>query len=421
MMLSSALNTSAIRTGGKDLLSVALMDARNRSLFLLCQVEPLWTSGKYPHDAALSLGIPPPQWIAGRLGWYQERWTARNVQRHVGAGLDLSQPPLPSIDPYADERWGMARVGFTASERQAAVSFESTRAYLLETFELTLGLLEKAADDDAGLHVFRACLCHEDQQAEVWLQHAQMLGLPVQLTAAPTVLPRPPMGLTGTCWRLGSDPGGWVPDNEMPVHSVQLPSFEIDAQPVTWAQFSEFVDDGGYDEPSHWSAQGWAWVTSPDPLNPQDCHRRAPRYVEHMGRASGAVVQTRFGQTTRLNANQSAVHLTWWEADAYARWAGRRLPDEAEWEISAHQAGRQGWRWGDVWEWTANVYRPYPGYQGSVSGAAMDPTENVAFGQGRVARGASFATADRLRHPKARRGLHPDRNDGFIGFRTCAV
>lgn len=415
--LTSQLTTSAVRSGDKDLLSLALMDARNRSLYLLGQVEQLWTSNRYPHGLAVNLGIPPPQWAAGRIGWYQERWTARNVQRHLGARLDPDQPPLPSMEPQADQFWGTSHTALTASELQNLPSFQAVRAYLLETLELTLVLLDKAADDDDGLHVFRSCLQHEDQQAEVWLQQAQLLGLPVQLSAAPAMSPRQPMSVAGGRWDLGSLPGGWVPGNELPAHVVSVPSFDIDAQPVTWAQFAEFVDDGGYDEPAHWTGPGWAWVTSPDPLNAMDPHRRAPRHVEQMGRASGAVLQTRFGQTTRLNANQSAVHLTWWEADAFARWAGRRLPDEAEWEIAAHQAARQGWRWGDVWEWTANVYRAYPGHQGAV----LDPAENVSFGQGRAVRGASFATVDRLRHPKARRGLMADRNDWFIGFRTCAL
>ena len=78
--------------------------------------------------------------------------------------------------------------------------------------------------------------------------------------------------------------------------------------------------------------------------------------------ASGAVLQTLFGRPARMAGSQSAMHVSWWEADAWARWAGRRLPTEVEWEIAAHAAARRGFRWGDVREWTAGTLRPWPGF-----------------------------------------------------------
>ena len=100
------------------------------------------------------------------------------------------------------------------------------------------------------------------------------------------------------------------------------------------AQYVEFVGDGGYDHPEFWDPAGWQWLQSEG--------RRGPRYVEQIGVASGAVVQTRFGNAMRMLGHQPAMHMSWWEADAWCRWAGRRLPAEVEWEVAAHTASRRG-------------------------------------------------------------------------------
>src|SRR5690606_16421945 len=133
---------------------------------------------------------------------------------------------------------------------------------------------------------------------------------------------------------------GFVFDNEQAQHEVSVPEFEIDAQPVSWAQFVEFVDDGAYDRPELWAPEGWNWLQATAASE----GRRGPRYVEQIGVASGAVMQTRFGKPMRMLGNQPAMHMSWWEADAWCRWAGRRLPAEVEWEVAAHTAARRGFR-----------------------------------------------------------------------------
>jgi formylglycine-generating enzyme required for sulfatase activity len=118
---------------------------------------------------------------------------------------------------------------------------------------------------------------------------------------------------------------------------------------------------------------------------------------------------------------QPAVHLSWWEADAWARWAGRRIAPEVEWEVAAHAGAHRGFHWGGVYEWTAGTLRPWPGYRADPwsGGGVFDPAP--AFGQARVLRGASFATRARLRSAKARGFSLPDCDEGFFGFRTCAL
>jgi formylglycine-generating enzyme required for sulfatase activity len=198
---------------------------------------------------------------------------------------------------------------------------------------------------------------------------------------------------------------------------VDVPEFEIDAQPVTWAQYVEFIDDGGYDRQELWHPQGWEWLQREAAAD----GRRGPRHVEQIGVASGAVMQTLFGKPTRMGGTQVLMHASWWEANAYARWAGRRLPTEAEWEIAALQAGRRGFRWGEVREWTAGTLRPFAGYQPDAWAPHAELDTQRLFGAARVLRGASFATRSRMRHPRARMWALPQRDEGFVGFRTCAV
>jgi formylglycine-generating enzyme required for sulfatase activity len=143
--------------------------------------------------------------------------------------------------------------------------------------------------------------------------------------------------------------------------------------------------------------------------------------VEQIGVASGAVMQTVFGKPTRMGASQVAMHVTWWEADAWARWAGRRLPTEAEWEIAALQGARRGFRWGDVREWTAGTLRPFAGFRQDAWAEPAELDVSTMLGAARVLRGGSFAMRARMRHPRARAWALPERDDGFVGFRTCAL
>jgi EgtB-related family protein len=128
-------------------------------------------------------------------------------------------------------------------------------------------------------------------------------------------------------------------------------------------------------------------------------------------------MQTRFGVPRRMLGHQPVMHATWWEADAWCRWAGRRLPAEVEWELAAHTAARRGFRWGDVWEWTGTTFQPYPGFVADPLGAYS----HAGFGTHKVLRGASFATRARMKHPKFRHFALPARDDLFVGFRSCAL
>jgi gamma-glutamyl hercynylcysteine S-oxide synthase len=414
-----SMDSPQIRSAGAELLSLALMDARNHTLHLMSEFERLVPDLRFASDLSVPrMGeVLPPLWLLGHAGWFQEYWVGRNTQRHLGLQCPQQPALLASIEPRADACFDPRLSSRAERWTHAYPDLLSIKTYLLETLETTLELLEKAAPTDEGLYFFRLALAREDQLSEQFIVMAQTLGLKLPVPPMSALASRAPLLVPATRWQMGAAPGGFSFDNEAPQHEISVPEFEIDAQPVSWAQFVEFVDDSGYDDMAHWSPQGQQWLQEVSSGQGKEYGRRAPRYVEQIGVASGAVMQTRFGRMQRMASSASAVHLSWHEAQAYAHWAGRRLPTEVEWEIAASKLTGQGFRWGDVWEWTINTFRPYPGFipspwhQGSI----------VHFEHCKTLRGASWATRERMKVPTFRGFARPERDGGFFGFRTCAL
>ncbi|MBL0730462.1 SUMF1/EgtB/PvdO family nonheme iron enzyme [Piscinibacter sp. HJYY11] len=394
-----------MRRAGRELLSLALMDTRNHSLRWMSAIEAALPG--FTVSENLREGLNPPLWSLGHLAWYQEHWISRNVQRQRGTQADPTALRLASIEPLADQ---LFHPSVTPAELRWDLELpepQAIRQYLADTLETTLELLDHAPDEDDALYFFRLALFHEDAQLEAFAELSQTLGFDASLLPPiGTLASRAPVLFPATRWMLGSPPGGFAFDNERPAHEHGVPEFEIDAQPVTWGQYCEFVEDGGYDDERHWSPEGWAWV--------QREGRRTPRHVDQMRQS---VLMQRFGKMTRVPMTQPAMHVSWYEADAWCRWAQRRLPTELEWEVAAHQGASRGVRFGQVWEWTAGSFRPYPGF-------APGPDaqySQAAFGSHKVLRGGSFATNERMRNAKYRRFLLPQRDDVFSGFRSVAM
>ncbi len=405
------IHSPAIRQAGAELLSMALMDARNHSLQLYSQVEGQLDARAM--ERAMQIDVSPPLWELGRLAWYQEYWIARNLQRGKGAACDPTPVRLASQQASADLCWNPALSSVEQRWRMDLPDAAATRGFLLQTLETSLELLEKTDGQDRSLYFFRLALMHEDQWFESLCRSAQAMGWAIDLPAPAALAQREPLLLPSTRWNMGWTEAGFALDNELPAHEIQLPEYEIDAQPVTWAQYVEFVDDGGYDRAELWQPEGWAWLE--DRIRAEG--RRGPRHVEQIGVASGAVMLTRFGRATRMSGSQPVQHVSWWEADAWCRWAGRRLPAEVEWEAASGLAARRGFVWGGVWEWTASTFRGYPGF---APGSDRDWTVPW-LGRCKSVRGASFATRPRLRHEKFRGFLEPHCDDAFVGFRSCAA
>lgn len=406
-----------LRTASKDLLSLALMDARNHTLRWLSVYEAGLDAidWRVPMRAELN----PPLWEAGHIGWFQEHWIGRHVQRQRGTACDPTGVRLASIEPQADAWYDSSNVPHDSRWALDLPTAQHTRDYLAETMEITFDLLEAvdtdAADPDQALYFFRLALFHEDMHGEALASMAQTLGLSVgdgsnvlpATSARGSAVQRPPVLFPAMRWTMGMPSGhGFVFDNEVSAHEIAVPEFEIDAQAVTWAQYADFVEDGGYDDARWWSAVGWQWV-----------QREARRVPRHVDRIRQGVLQRRFGALVHVPMLQPVVHVSWHEAEAWCRWAGRRLPTEVEWEAAAHAGAARGFRWGEVWEWTATTFRGYPGFG---AGPYRDYSQPW-FGTHKVLRGASFATSGRLRHPKFRNFYRPERDDAFCGFRSCAA
>ena len=392
-MSSSADDPYAIRAANAELLSLALIDARNHTL--------RWFAAFADRDAVDYTVVD----IVERAGQYQDDWIARNLQRSRGESCAADAPRLPPVND---------RLMVDGGRQHHMPLFDDLQAWLVQTLETTLDLLHTATPDDAGLHFFRLALRHEDRLGEALAELAAERQLP---DAAPAGVPPPPwrtlaarpprepLWLPSQRHWLGSRMGGTVPEGERWAHEVLLPEFEIDAQPVSWARYVEFAEDAGYDRRELWSDAGWAWV--------QNTSRRAPRHVEQL---RGAVLVQRRGQMQRVAANQPVLHVSRHEAEAWCRWAGRRLPTEPEWELAAMVGASRGFVWGDVFEWVAGSARAWPGHE-----AGPGALDRVPRGAAGVLRGASWMTRARERHPKARRFALPDQDTMFSGFRSCAL
>mgnify|MGYP000482028734 CR=1 FL=1 len=396
------------RQGDAAALAQALQDSRRDTLATFAPYEAALPGLKVPQHAELN----PPLWELGHIGWFQSWWLTRNPARTQGVDADPDAPRRAPARDDADQLYNSSQVPHGSRWQLPLPDAAATRADLQRQIDETLALLARwpvASADDRPLYFFRLALLHEDMHHEAALYMAQALNVAIEDPRwQPSPLPPPPpaLHLARDRWRLGSPAdAGFAFDNELSAQEVQLPAVQIDAQAVRWAEFLPFVEAGGYREERWWTPDGRAWLASSG--------ARAPRYLRHEG---DTWLQRRHGRWQALPKNEAAGHLTQHEALAWCRWAGRRLPTEAEWECAAFTAG-PAFRWGNVWEWTASAFAPFAGF-------CAHPYRDYSapwFDGRPVLRGASFMTQPRLRHPRYRNFFLPGRNDIAAGFRSCAA
>jgi len=401
MRLASDPAPSA-RSAPAPLLADALRASRSDTLATFAACERALPGLVVPQRSTLN----PPLWELGHVGWFQAYWLARNPQRDRGAAADPLAPRSPGMGPDADALYDSSRVPHATRWALPLPAAADTQDLLEQQLQTTLALLREAGDSDDALYFFRLALFHEDMHHEAALYMAQSLGLPLDDARwqAPRLAgARQRLALGAGTVTLGRGGPGFAFDNELCAHAVALPPGDIDSRVVSWGEFLPFAEAGGYAQPAWWSDAGAAWL--------RGAGRQAPRYLRREG---AAWWQWRHGVWRELDLHEPACHLSAFEAEAWCRWAGRRLPTEAEWERAAGEQPAV-FDWGAVWEWTASPFEPYPGFQPHPYRDYSAPW----FGSRRVLRGASFMTQPRLHDPRYRNFFAPDRDDVPAGFRSA--
>ncbi len=260
---------------------------------------------------------------------------------------------------------------------------------------------------ELGLH-------HEQQHQELLI--TDMLDVFARTPLAPALMPdwREPLydpeparflSLPGGVIRIGHAGDGFCFDNETPAHEALLPPFRIASHLVRNGEFLAFMREGGYQKPLHWMSEGWAAVQAQGWSSPALWRQR-----------DGTWWQMGPGGLALLDPDAPVRHVSWYEADAFARWAGARLPTEFEWEAASSFLDRRE-REGHVWQWTDSAYRPYPGYR-PAAGAVGEYNGKFMINQ-MVLRGGSLATSPGHTRVTYRNFFHPDKRWQFTGLRLA--
>jgi len=417
--------------------------------------------------------VNPPLWEIGHVAWTQEFWTLRRL-RNERPLLENGDRLYNSTDVAHDTRWELL-----------LPTRASTLDYMNEVLERCVARIEGATELSADeFYFYWLTTFHEGMHAEALAYTRQTLGYSAPASAADVTPgdfgsgPHPgDVEIPGGTFLIGATEDlPFVFDNEKWAYPVAVESFRIARAPVTNREFLAFVEDGGYREPRYWSAEGWQWLTiggAPqleksfskffnknihEKTDLAEFESRLDHPIYWRRESNGRWQQRIYDRYVPLKDDLPMAHVSWYEAEAYCKWAGRRLPTEFEWEVAAsaapfdrmrrrfpwgedrpassqanldwhaggivevgaHSAGDSGFGCrqmiGNVWEWTASDFQPYPGF-------SADPYKEYSqpwFGTHKVLRGGCWATSSLLIRNTWRNFYTPDRRDVWAGFRTCA-
>ena len=394
--------TSSFRDASPEQLAASLQDARHYtlSLFELFQLAGLDNLARVPYLAIIN----PPLWELGHLVWFAEWFVLRDAPAD-----DDAMRQRPSQLPNADRWFDSSKVHHNTRWTLDLPDTSTVKRYAQDILNRIISKLNQQPVDAATLYRIRLALAHEDMHGEAFAYTLQTLGLAAlpQLTHPRNFSTnQTSLSFKGGLFEMGSPRTDmFVFDNEKWSHEIFLAAFQIDSNLITNVQYKKFMADDGYKNMQFWSEAGQKWLLA--------SQRKAPRYwlwEDAWNRCD------RFGKPLELDADAPVRHITLHEAQAYCRWSGRRLPTEAEWEY-ASMSGNANFRYGNLWEWTASVFEPYSGFTAD----AYQDYSAPWFGTHQVLRGASFATQPRIRSTRYRNFYMAERDDMFVGFRTCAV
>jgi iron(II)-dependent oxidoreductase len=439
----------------------ALQEARARTLELVSDLSDEQMVG--PRLAVVN----PLRWEIAHVAWFQEYWVLRHLRRQEPV-WDVADRMYDSARIAHDARWDLPLPA-------KAETIDYTQRILNRVLEQTTANTPCEVNGYDEAYFLRLALFHEDMHGEAITYTRQTLGYPSPHITTAGVLTEgenreaeaapSPLSLLkelgdaevpGGTFMLGSVPATpFVFDNEMWAHPVEVKPFAISRTAVTNAEFAAFVDDEGYRRREFWDEEGWRWRES--------AMAEHPVYWQPL--SGGRWLHRNFDQWTPLADDLPVLHVNWYEASAYCRWAGRRLPTEAEWEMAASSEPApdgQGiaerkrlYPWGDspptperanldwhnmgcieahalpasesafgcrqmignAWEWTGSAFAPFPGF---VAGPYKEYSAPW-FGDHKVLRGGCWVTRSRLIRNNYRNFYKPDRRDVWAGFRTCAL
>ncbi len=426
-----------------DALLAQIDDARVRTLALIGDLDTTQLMG--PRLAIVN----PLLWEIGHTAYFYEYWVLR---RHLGE---------PAIRTDADALYDSMTIAHDDRWDLPLPPLDETLAYMAEVKARVRDRIAAGPADRYRDYLAQYAVYHEDMHTEAFTYTRQTLRYPTPAIAIGDAADQVGGGLDGDAripggrFGLGAvDDGRFVFDNEKWMHDRDVKPFAIARAAVSNQDYAAFVDAGGYAEGRYWDADGWAW--------------RSRHGLDHpcYWRHTGAGWEQRHFDTWRpLRPAAAVIHVSWYEARAYCRWADRRLPSELEWEVAAAAeptsdggglaARKRYYPWGDtpptarhanldggalgtidvgalsagdsafgcrqmignVWEWTDTTFGPYPGFSPDMYQDYSQPL----FGGTRVLRGGAWTTRGRMIRNTWRTYYGPERNDVFAGFRTCAL
>jgi len=387
-------------------------------------------------------GMNPPLWEMGHAAFFYEDFLLRPL-------ID----PAPRM-PGTDEIWDSFEIPHRARwDPDLRPDKEATLDYYSRVIEEMRRFLKRGELTEKSVYLTRYTIHHQNMHLESMIWCRQTLAYPPPSTWKAVPGPAPEASgwcdieIEGGTYLVGceEDPissGTFSFDNERPGFHTEVEPFRISSALVSNGEFLRFVEDGGYADDRHWSFGGRWWK--------KECQANHPLYWRQ--REDAWEVRW-FDRWKPLNPGAPVLHVSYWEAEAYCNWAGRRLPSEIEWEAAARGPEGRLFPWGDrldsdrvdmdarflgqqsagafaegasprgclqmlgtAWEWTASQYFPYDGFTMDVY-----PFMSILqFGDHKVTRGGSCATSSCLIRSTYRQAYLPGRRDVFTGFRTCA-
>lgn len=448
-----------------------LRETRSRTLELVADLTDEQMIG--PRLAIVN----PPLWEIGHIAWTQEFWALRHLRRQKPL-LEGADAIYNSSDVAHDTRWELLlpsrekTLEYMKSVLNRVTDSLSSQEPARETLYFYLLVIFHEDMHDEAIAYTRQTLAYPPPKLSVAPAHSNNIG------SGPLTGDVEIPG--GTFMLGATPDSPFVFDNEKWAHPVQVKPFRIARAPVTNAEFAAFVENGGYRKRKYWSDEGWRWLESggspaleqsfakffnkDQEYGSSSSLQKAEHPVYWRREPGGRWLQRVFDTHVPPREHLPVLHVNWYEAEAYCNWAGRRLPTEAEWEMAASGApgtdgrsvdgGKRLFPWGNepptpdranldwramgcvevgalpngdsafgcrqmignVWEWTASDFQPYPGF-------VIDPYKEYSrpwFGTHKVLRGGCWTTRARLIRNSWRNFYTPDRRDVWAGFRTCA-